>query len=233
MQRQNRHDGPGAGAAGIGKILHAPLVSQLRDPVRTGDLVEVYVGALGEGGVPAELTAQVPQVRHRHAAQAGEGDDGVGQAGGSQLYIGAGPDFARSLHRAVQTDDAGVGKTDTVVSSVDAAACHNAGGGLHCLLLSGKAVLKAVTANAAGSVAAHLSLGAVGVIEQHPIVAALAGCIHHHKAVGANGEMTVAEGSGQGGKYAMVQVLGQVIENNEVIAGPIHFGKAHGSPPFL
>ena len=98
---------------------------------------------------------------------------------------------------------------------------------------AGQAVFIAITADAPGSVAAHLSLGAVGIIEEHPVVAAQEGGVYDHQAVGADGEAPVAEGAGDGGEQGGVHVFGQVVEDDEVVSGSVHFGEAHREITFL
>ena len=117
--------------------------------------------------------------------------------------------------------------------AVDAPAGDDARGGLHLLLLPGEAVLIAVAADAPGSVAAHLPLGAVGVVEEHPEAAPLSRGLHHHQTVGPDGEAAAAEHPGQPRQGGDGQVLRQIVEDNKVVAGPVHLGELHGGNHLL
>ena len=57
LQGQHGYHRAGAGAAGVGEILHAPLKGALVQTVFTGDLIEVHVGSLGKVLVPTLITA--------------------------------------------------------------------------------------------------------------------------------------------------------------------------------
>ena len=48
LKGERRYYAAGAGAAGVGEILHAPLEGALVKFILTGQLIEVDVGALGE-----------------------------------------------------------------------------------------------------------------------------------------------------------------------------------------
>ena len=54
---QSQDGGAGAGAAGVSEILYTALEGQLRYLVRPGNIVKVYIGSFGEGGVPPETAA--------------------------------------------------------------------------------------------------------------------------------------------------------------------------------
>ena len=155
----------------------------------------------------------------------------MGDAGVPQLHIGAGPGDALRLHGAVQLHHGGVVEPDTVEPLCDADAGDDAGGGLHRLLLPGEAGLVAVTADAAGAVAAHLAQGPVGVVEAHPVVAPVLGGVHHDEAVGPDGEMPLAEPPRQSGEGRLRQLLNQVVEDDEVVPGAVHFPEFHALPP--
>ena len=150
----------------------------------------------------------------------------VGQARDPQLHVGALPGPPLGLHRAVEPDHAGVREADAVVRPVDPPPGDDAGGGLHRLRLPGEAVLEAVAADAAGPVAAHLPGGAVGVVKEHPVVAARAGPLHHHQAVRADGQAAVAQRPGQSGKDAVVQALHHIVDEDKVISRAVHFRKS-------
>ena len=227
LEGQHRDNGPGAGAAGVGEVLHAPLEGVLIDLVLPGELVEIHIGPLGEGGVPAEPAAQLPQLALIRLPQAGEGHRRVGQAGAAQLHVGTGIGDAVHLHGAVQADGGGVVEADPVAAAVNPLPRHHSGGGLHPLDLSGETRLIAVAADAAGAVAAHLPHGAVGVEEQHPVISALDGGLHHHEAVGPDGEMPLAQCPGQPGEVLRREALLQVVQNEKVVARAVHFPEFH------
>ena len=58
-----------------------PLKGPLIHGVLAGELIKVHIGAFGEGGVPAELPSQLPQLVPVGVFQIGIGNDRVRQAG--------------------------------------------------------------------------------------------------------------------------------------------------------
>ena len=151
----------------------------------------------------------------------------MGNARITQLNIGAGVAHAVHLHRVVQLYRSGVIEPDAIHPPIDALAGHQACGGLHPLLLSGQAFFIAIAADAPGSVAAHLTHAAVGVEEEHPVVATGLGGIHHHQPVGPDGKVALAKASGQLRQLLLRQMLLQVVDEDKVIAGAVHFPKLH------
>ena len=93
---------------------------------------------------------------------------------------------------------------------------------------AGQARLIAIAADAAGAVAAHLAHGAVAVEEQHAEVPLALGLVHDHEAVGPQGAVGGAEGLGDAGEGFGGQALLQVVEDDEVVAGSVHFPEFHG-----
>ncbi|MPM85020.1 hypothetical protein SDC9_132097 [bioreactor metagenome] len=114
LKGQDGDHGAGAGAAGIGEVLHAPFKGSLIDGVLAGDLIEVHVGPLGKGGMMPHGTAQLPQLALVRVPQVPVGDHGVGQARVPQLYIGAGIPEAAHLDGVLKLDGGGVVQPDAV-----------------------------------------------------------------------------------------------------------------------
>ena len=131
----------------------------------------------------------------------------MGQAGISQLHIGAGIGLAVHLHGVVQPEGGGPVEFDFILPPGDAPAGDQASGGLHPLELSGQPDLIAIAADAPSPVAAHLARAAVGVVKQHSVVPAGLRPLHHHQTVRPNGQAALAQPPGQGGKAIRRQPL--------------------------
>ena len=179
--------------------------------------------------MPAELAAQLPQPGLASLLKALEGDHRVRKTRIAQLHIGAGVCYAVHLHGTVQTDGGGIVEADAVAAAADPLSGYHSGGGLHPLRLPCQAVFKAVAADAAGAVAAHLAHGAVRVEKQHFVIAALGGGVYHHEAVSPDGEVPFAQDPGQPGKVLRRQVFLQVVQDDKVVACAVHFPKFHKS----
>ena len=164
-----------------------------------------------------------PQARHGHRR--------VGDARVAQLQIGIVVGAAIHLRPAVQADMAGVVEPHPILPLIHAPAGDKARGGLHPLHVAGQAVFVAVAADAAGAVAAHLPHGAVGVEEQHPIIAAADRRLHHHEAVGPDGQMPPAQGAGQLRPAVVRHGVPPVIHHDKVVARAVHLPEFHGVAP--
>ena len=155
----------------------------------------------------------------------------MGNAGIAQLHIGAGIAHAVDFHRGIQFYRGGIVEPDAVEPLIDPLAGDDAGRGLHRLGLPGQAVFVAVAADTAGAVAAHLPHGAVGVEEQHPIIAAADRRLHHHEAVGPDGQMPLAQGAGQLRPAVVRHGVPPVIHHDKVVARAVHLPEFHGVAP--
>ena len=191
-------------------------------------VVEIHVGSLGEALKIAQGAAQLEEKVVVRVGQAGPVDDGVGQAGVAQLDVPAGDLLPADHSGAVQVDHGGVVQADAILAAVDALADDQARGRLHLLDRAGQTRLIAIAADAAGTVAAHLAHGAVAVEEQHAEVSLALGLVHDHEAVGPQGAVGGAEGLGDAGEGFGGQALLQVVEDDEVVAGSVHFPEFHG-----
>ena len=233
LQSQHGHHRSGASAAGIGEVLHAAFKCPLENQIFTGDLVEVHIGTLGKDLVPPNGPAQLPQLVFVRLAQSGVWHHGVGDAGISQLHIGADVCHAVCLHRAIQSYGGGVVQPDAVQPLVDPPAGDDACRGLHSLRLSGQPVFVAIPADAAGTVPTHLTYAAIRIIEQHPIISALGGGIHNHQPVRPDGHVPFTQRPGDLWQLLQGEVLLQVVQNHKVISRAVHFPKSQVSTSFL
>ncbi len=188
---------PGAGAAGVGEVLHTSFEGPFTDQVFSNDFVEIHIGALGEISVPADLPAQLPQLVFVRFLQSPVGDHRMGNAGIAQLHIGAGIAHAVDFHRGIQFYRGGIVEPDAVEPLIDPLTGDDAGRGLHRLGLPGQAVFVAVAADTAGTVAAHFTGASIIIVKPHPIIAALNRRINDHQTIGADGELPVAKRTGQ------------------------------------
>ena len=151
----------------------------------------------------------------------------MGDAGIAQLQIGAVIDRAVQGDGAVQIQDGGIVEPDAVAGLVHPPAGDETRGGLHALRLSGKAVLVPIAADASCAVAAHLAQTAVGIVKAHAVIAAVLGRNHQHQPVGPQRGVHGAETSRQRRHRLRGQLRLPVVEENEVVAGSVHFGKLH------
>ena len=172
-----------------------------------------------------DLAAQLPEFIFIGVFQIVIGDHRMGQARVTQLYIRAGVAHTVHFNGMIQHHGRGIVQADAVKAAVDALSRHNAGCGLHGLLLSGQTVFIAVAADASGTVAAHFADAAVRIVKQHFVVAARSGGLHDHQAVSTNGEVPLAESPGHLGKTADRQMLFQIVYNQKVVSGAVHFPK--------
>ena len=85
-------------------------------------------------------------------------------------------------------------------------------------------------ADAAGTVAAHFTLGAIGVEEQHAEIRLALRGEHHHQTICADGTAAMAEVLGESRKMILRQIQSQCAEDDEVIPRTVHFPKMHGVP---
>lgn len=81
LQGQNGYHRAGACTAGVGEIFHATLKCPLKDQVLAHDLVEIHIGAFGEGLVPPDGPTQLPQLVFIRLTQIGIGHHCVGIPG--------------------------------------------------------------------------------------------------------------------------------------------------------
>ena len=79
-QGQGGDNAAGSRAAGIGKVLHAPLEGALKDLVLTGELAEVDVSSLGEFRIEADLASKFTQNVIIGLRQIGIRDHSVGES---------------------------------------------------------------------------------------------------------------------------------------------------------
>ena len=151
-------------------------------------------------------------------------------AGVSQLQIHATDLFPVHIQRQILQVHR-VRQANAIVFRVDARAGHKPGSRFNRLRFACKTGLIAVAADAAGAVAAHLPHGAVGVEEQHPIIAAAGRRLHHHEAVGPDGQMPLAQGAGQLRPAVVRHGVPPVIHHDKVVARAVHLPEFHGVSP--
>ena len=199
--------------------------------VRADDLIKVHVGALGKIRIMPQGPAQPEQRRRVIVSQAGDRYRRVGDAGVAQLHIGAVVGDAAHLQPAVQPHMAGIIEPYAVEPFAHSPARHKTGGGLYPLRLAGQAVFIAVAADAPRAVAAHLTRGAVGVEEQHFIVAATGGGLHHHEAVCADGHTPLTQDADDLRPPVLGDGVPTVVHHDKIIACPVHLPEFHDSPP--
>ena len=92
---------------------------------------------------------------------------------------------------------------------------------------AGDAVVVDVLGDAADAVAAHLAFGAVGVEHAHAGVGPFGGG-DQDQAVGADAEVAVADGAGEGGQVAGGGLVEEV-DVDVVVAEAVHLGESHGA----
>ena len=92
--------------------------------------------------------------------------------------------------------------------------------------LASQAVVVDVLGDATDAVAAHLRLGAVGIEHLHPGVGRLGG-EDEDQAVAADAEVAIAHAAGEFGRVGWGG-LGEAIDVDVVVSGPVHLGEAHG-----
>src|SRR6185436_3765621 len=97
-------------------------------------------------------------------------------------------------------------------------------------LLPGQPVVVDVLADAADAVAAHRSLGAVGVEHDHPEVGLLRGG-DQDEAVGADAGVAVADRDRQ--RRGIGDLLLEGVDVDVVVAGAVHLGEFHGPTWYL
>ena len=234
QQRQHSYHRAGTGAAGIGEVLHPPLIGALIYMVRADDLVKIHVSALGEILIEPQLTTQPEQCLRVEILQILHGHCRMWDAGVSQLHIGAIIGRAVHLRLAIQAHVAGIVEPHTVQPAIHSPTSDQTRRGLHLLHLAGQSVFIAISADAAGTVAAHLPHGAIGIEKQHLVVAAVGRLFHHHESVGTDGHMPLTDSADDLRPLLIGYSILSVIHHNKVVAGTVHFPKLHGvTPSFL
>ena len=73
----------------------------------------------------------------------------------------------------------------------------------------------------------YIAEGAVGVEEEHPVIAAVLRRDHRHQAVGPDGEMPLAERPRQRRKSRFGHAAVQVVQDQEVVSRTVHLVKLH------
>ena len=202
--------------------------------VRADDLVKVHISALGEILIEPQLATQPEQCLRVEILQVLHGHCRMWDAGVAQLHIGAIIGRAVHLRLAIQAHVAGIVEPHTVQPAIHPPTSDQARRGLHLLHLAGQSVFIAIPTDAAGTVAAHLPHGAIGIEKQHLVVAAVGGLFHHHKSVGTDGHMPLTDSADDLRPLLIGYSILSVIHHNKVVAGTVHFPKLHGvTPSFL
>ena len=147
----------------------------------------------------------------------------MGNAGISQLYVGAGIPDAVHLHGDVQLYCGGIVQVDPIQPAADPLARDDPGGGLHRLGVPSQTGLITVPADAPGTIAAHLTHTAVGIVKAHFVVAALGGGVYHHQSVCADGKMPFTKSFCDLGQKLHRQMLFQIVQHDKIISGAVHF----------
>ncbi len=186
--------GHATGAAGVRQVLHAPLVGHRLHLSPSQGAEEVHVGAQGKGGfVVAELSPDPAeafpigqlilgdkhQVGHPHGCEKGP----------------VGP--VLDLHGSVEPIllELHLPQVQLHVTALDRC-LHRSSQGLKDHLRRSDGPFIGEAGHAAGTVAAHLPFGAVGVENPHFKVGPL-DLLNHQDPVGADGAATAAEPAGQ------------------------------------
>ena len=155
----------------------------------------------------------------------------MGDAGIAQLHISAVIVLPVDSHHAVQVDDRGIVEPYAVAPGVDALPHDKARRGFHALDLPCQSFFKAVAADAARAVAAHLAETAVLVVKAHPEIPAIFRRDDNHHAVRPDAGVRGTELLGQRREPLLRELRYQVVYDHEVVSGPVHFGDLHGLTP--
>ena len=156
---------------------------------------------------------------------------GMGDAGVAQFNIGADIFFAVNGNRAVEVNETWVVEADLVSALVDTLADNKTGSAFYALGFTGKTLFVAVAGNASCAVAAHFAQTAIGIIEQHGIIAALFRLGDNHHAVSSDRTVESAELFGKLRKNILRQFFDNVVDDNEVVSGSMHFCENHKLTP--
>ena len=226
-QAQRRCDRAAAGAAGQREILNSTLVGYRFDMPAVHNLYEADV-------CPARKLFCEPQGAAKRAKRIavtlipiGHENYRVRDAGVAKLNVCAVVHRAAGAHAPVQVYHAGVVEPHFVQPLCHALPGDEPGGSLDALNLPGQAVFVSVAGDASRAVPAHLAQTAVGIIEDHAEVAALPRRGDDHHPVRADGDVLGAQPRQRRFRYRAVDI----VYNNEVVSGSVHFGEAHRLSP--
>ncbi len=218
--------GHGAGAAGECFVLDPAFVGA--DPQELGgdDMDKVGIGSAGgEVGVMAQGGAVAAHVDVMHI---GHEDDGVGDAG-VQRVDGQVASANGELQVEGERMRVAHAERDEIVLEFGA---DDAGDGFEADRRQREPV-QAVdeTGETARAVAAHLDLPAIGIVIAHPVVRVVLRRLDREQSVGADAAIPVAEC----GDHRLVQgqMAVAVVDQHEVVAGPVHLGETQGHVGFL
>jgi len=218
--------GDHAGAAGVCFVFHTALEGADGNVVGREHGGEIRVGAGGgERFVTADRAAVVEDVECIESFRAFDEGDDVRDAGVDEMERAA---EAGDRGAGVELEVLGLGHGDADVLA-DHLGGEGAGDGFEGDFLENDfPEVGGEAAEAARAVAAHFGFAAVGVVVAETEIRAFPGGLHGEQAVGADAAIAVAErGDGVG-----VEVDGEVavVNDDEVIAGAVHFEKVeeHG-----
>lgn len=219
----NESAGGDSGAASEGFAFHTTLVGPDREMIGSENPDEVGIGALWL--VVGMVANRGPIFDDIQAGQVRDEGDGVRDPG-VQVVDGGTEGF--NFHGRVHLKSEGLGHVDADLVA------NQLGGEGACDGLKGERITitteKAggVAAEAAGPVATHFRFAAIGIVVAESDVGTLFGRLHGEESIGSNPAMSVAKTSDLFTREALVE--GTVVDDNEIVAGSIHFGEreSHG-----